>query len=71
MDVIGRSRDVRAWVTQVRRTARLLAEHPIGGSDEVPTDIKWIVPIVCSEGLEVDWLQPEDAYLVPKKVSIL
>ncbi|MFF2276181.1 hypothetical protein [Agromyces sp. NPDC058126] len=69
-DASARVRAVGAWAAQVRRTAEFFAQHPVGPIHAVPTDIRWIVPIVCSEGLEIDWLQPESAYLVPREVSI-
>jgi Holliday junction resolvase-like predicted endonuclease len=66
----ARARKVQEWASQARRTALHLATHPNGDGYEVPVGIDWLVPIVCSQLLEIDWDDSPESYLVPGAVSI-
>ncbi len=52
---LRRYRDVTSWAAQARRTAEYLAAHPHGPNHDVPASIDWLIPVVCSQSLEVDW----------------
>jgi Holliday junction resolvase-like predicted endonuclease len=69
-EALRRSRDVMTWARQARRTAEYLATHPRGPNHEVPADIDWIIPIVCSQLLEADWHEPAESYLLPGEITI-
>jgi hypothetical protein len=70
-EALRRRRDVASWAQQARRAAEYVAAHPVGPSHRVPDHIQWVVPLVCSPILEVDWDPSGASDLIPGEVSMV
>ena len=69
-EAVRRLRPIREWTKQVRHIAEYLATHPIGKNYEVPSYIKWIVPIICSTYVELTDIADVSIYLVKDEIPI-
>jgi tetratricopeptide (TPR) repeat protein len=65
-----RTRGIPTWVNQVRATAKYLAEHPKGRKHQVPSHVRWIVPVICSTATEVIFQDNPAMFIVEDELPI-